>query len=699
MPSVTSVAKPSPALDTLWVSGDALGVSRQRVHQLYQKLAPLAVARKEGSVYLFRADHPEIAPRIARKASADAKWDLTGCSERQITDVRRKERILRTGQSRIPEIMTQRSCGRTVAVEWFCREQSVADKTYRRWESLYRTGGVKALVDTRGGNASGDVAFDEQAKEYGKALWLDERKWSAKLCYELTCAEAEKRGWIVGSYRTLLVYLKSIPRAVKILARHGNKAYESECAPRVKRDRSVICAGDWYCGDECTLDLYARAPNGKGGWKRIRPILTAWECERSRVFVGWHIDDRANSDTILAAFKMALRDWGTPRRVTVDNGHDYTSVAGVTKKTKRSAADSERVASVFTDLEISPHFTIPYNPQSKLIESHFNPVHERFDKLWESYCGNEPANRPEGANQIPPHALPTLEEVRQAFAAWLSAHHERPQNGNGMFGYSPLQSWEHFRPDVVRERIDDRRLDLLCARYHRQVTVSKHGVRYQGIDYDHPALFDLLGRKVWLKIDPDRADQVQVADVEHRRLICVAQRRELAGATQKDIRERQRAKAQRKKAIKKYVDTNHVDLDTDIDGLIRAQLARNQSQQQLLREAAGPERVQLVRPDVKSDCIAASRQVNRAFESASKDEGEGDTGDVYNILAAQADADQESGASLEIGDDDAIDFEAFADAIPFDPGRATDSEGDESADGFAALADLAPEVRRYGAAG
>lgn len=690
-----SPAQPFPALDTLWVSGDTLGVSRQRVHQLYQKLAPLAVARKEGTIYLFRADHPEIAPRIARKASADAKWDLTGCSERQIADVRRKERILRAGQSRIPEIMTERSCGRTVAVEWFCREQSVADKTYRRWESLYRTGGVKALVDTRGGNASGDVAFDERAKEYGKALWLDERKWSAKLCYELTCAEAEERGWIVGSYRTFLVYLKSIPRAVKILARHGNKAYESECAPRVKRDRSVICAGDWYCGDECTLDLYARAPNGKGGWKRIRPILTAWECEGSRIITGYKIDDRANADTILAAFKMALRKWGVPREVTIDNGHDYTASAGVNKRTKRSAADADRVASVFTDLDIQPHFAIPYNPQSKLIESFFKTVHERFDKLFDSYCGGSPDTRPEGANSIPIHQLPTVEEVEAEFGKWLAEfYHARPHSGGAMFDYTPLQAWEYFRSPQPRPPIDGERLDLLCSRYVGPVTVRKYGVLHRGLHYEHPSLLDLIGVKVWIRLDPDRADQVHVCDQTHKRYICTATAAELAGVSQKHVRDHQKAKSRRAKVVREYMNTRHVDLDTTVDGVIRAQMAAAKSRAADIRNAPAADRVQLVRPDIPADVI--SRQGAEppiAAAGGIEPSASDDLPNVYSIMADLADC-----PSPDIDDardeDNGVDLAALADAIPY-PCPATDGE-DDDADGFASLADMVPEVRYAG---
>lgn len=700
-------APAASAASAAWVEGSLLGVSARRINQLYHELVKIGAARREGRLYLFRRNHPVIRKLAARAAKASLSSDLTDCTESQRIGALRKERILRTAQREVAAYMAERGVGRTVAVEWYCtvrvpqvpelKSGAVPVGSFRRWEKLYRTGGLRALVDTRGGRQErGADAYSPEALQHGESLWLDDRKWSGKLCYELTAAEADTRGWTMPAYGTFMRHLKSISRAVKVLARHGNHAYESECAPRVKRDRSAIPAGDRYCGDEMTHDFYCRAPDGRGGWKRVRPILTAWQCERSRVFVGWHIDDRANTDTILAAFKGALRDWGTPWHVTIDNGHDYTCAAGETKSTKRSQTDREHVHSVFVDLDIEAHFTIPYNPQSKLIESNFNTVHERFDKLWDSYCGGSPEGRPEGACSIPVHLLPTLAEVRQAFAEWLTAFHARPHSGEGMCGYSPQQAWDHFAAPVRRERIEAARLDLLCSRYVGPRTVSKNGVSHRGIEYGRgdPRLLDIIGRKVWLRLDPDRADFVHVCDFATKRLLCTAQASDIAGASQADVRDHQRAKARRKRAVRAEWETRSAAVDTSVDGVIRAQVARAKSEQVRMADAAGPERVQLVRPDVTAEVVAASKRSRSAVDDDAADA----SAEIYSIFADIATFDA-------AGDDtgEADDFNDAGNALA-ELADLPDPDGlDDDAEGFAVLADLAHDGEerevRYGSAG
>jgi hypothetical protein len=265
-----------------------------------------------------------------------------------------------------------------------------------------------------------------------------------------------------------------------------------------------------------------------------------------------------------------------------------------------------------------------------------------------------------------------------------------------MFNYSPAQAWAHFQPPVVRERIDQARLDLLCCRYVGPRIVTNNGVSHRGIDYGRgdPKLLDLQGRKVWLKLDPERADRVQVCDHATRRLLCVAAASDIRGATQADVRDHQRAKARRKRAVRAEADTRHVDLDTSVDGVIRAQLARAQSRQVLLREAAGPERIQLVRPDVSAEVVAASKRVQPIVEPYSDEDAGG------NILSIYADlANVERAADDDVCDDGAAAVFSLADLADLPTGQ--DDPG--PVNGFAILADLAASARtpeaRYGTAG
>lgn len=695
----------APAVPAGFIAVEELGRSGRHARRLFDELAKLGAARRIGNARFVDGSHPAVKRRLRRVAADRSYEDLSGLTPKQIEGGNRWLRIIQAGRGEIAGYMARCGCNRMTAVEWFCRERCaelgfgmISVGTYRRREARYNRAGrdkLRSQIDTRGGRQDRVESCDPQAWQVFQSFYLDDRRRTVALCYELTAEVAARRGWAWPSLRTIQRrVIDDIPEDVRTLAREGERAYKSKCVPRAQRDRSVIPAGDRYCGDECTLDLYCRAQDGRGGWKRTRPILTAWLCERSRVFVGWHIADRANTDTILAAFKMGLHDYGTPRHVTIDNGHDYTCSAGVTKRTKRCAADRDRVAGVFADLEIIPHFAIPYNPQSKLLESSFRTVHERFDKLWESYCGGSPVTRPEGALDIPLHELPTIDQVRERFAAWLTAYHNRPHSAPDLFGYSPLQAWAQFQPAVRRERIDGARLDFLTCRYVGPRTVDKYGVRHRGVYYGlhSDQLAALQGRKVWLRIDPDRADFVWVCDFATKKPLLKAECNALAGATQADVRDAQRLKARRRRAVRAERETRCADIDTGIDAVIRAQVARVKSQRTQDQPPAGPPAagLQLVRPDLAAAIDAASKGDRSGRERRHADNV---LGDAFAILAERAD--EWAAGRGDEPDADGVDFADLAD-MELDPAQ---DAPDEDADGFAILADDLPEARRYGAAG
>lgn len=625
---------PPPADAGAWISAAKLGLSERSIRRLKKQLRRYgAVCEINGEVH-FQRNHPDICARM-REAQRDRSYeDLSAYTARQIEEARRRLTIVRAGRQAIPARDREAQCGRTKATEWFVTVYLVAHpelgfpeglplRTYYRWERRANAAGeypLRGLIDTRGrkepgrgGQEAAEPTRSPEAWDYFRSLYLKPNKLKMATCYDVTAQFAKEKGWSWPSYRTICRAVDAeIPKPTIILAREGRKAYESTCAPRTRRDRSEVYAGDHWCADECELDFFARWVDASGAWVRGRPVLTAWLDERSRLFVGWIISDRANSDTILGAFKMGVGQYGPPRKITCDNGKDYKAAAEV--KTKEGRAwreefDQERLAGVYADLGIEVNWCIPYRPQSKIIESHFRTVHERFDKpLFDSYCGNTPFTRPDGANKIPLADLPTLDEIRAKFAEWLEVHHNTPSSATDMLGLAPAAAFVNFRSPSPREVIDGARLDFLCAKFVGPRRVTKDGVRHNGITYGQglDQLLLLQGRKVWLRVDPDQADHVWVCDLETRMPIVKATNQRLAGATQADVRDGERTRARARRLHRQAMEAAPALLDTSTDAILKAMARKAKAERQPV-DAPSPVSISAVRPDIAAALAAKAK--------------------------------------------------------------------------------------------
>src|SRR5205823_740600 len=98
---------------------------------------------------------------------------------------------------------------------------------------------------------------------------------------------------------------------------------------------------------------------------------------------------------------------------------------GQTKKERqkriRLAVDETHRHGVFKSLAIDVHFSDPFNPNGKApIESGFRAM-GRFAKLFDSYCGEKPENRPERLKEVLKNLamVPTFAEVERRLADFI----------------------------------------------------------------------------------------------------------------------------------------------------------------------------------------------------------------------------------------------------------------------------------------
>lgn len=502
-----------------------------------------------------------------------------------------------------------------------CKVKKLKTRQLATFLSAYASGGIAALVPSWSGNK-------QKAESIGKAAFAQFMTFirsgtskSARDAYKLTrgAVLSEHPGdpdWAWPSYRTVLRQYQEVPTTERVLHEEGPHRFRAKCLPKISRSYEDIPAGTHLCGDVRTLDFMARVPDGAGGWKRTRLKLTAWLDVRARFLAGWCIADEANSDTILASFKLACETLETiPVEVTIDNGKDYRAVGGrANRHRKWDEFDSKRVLSAFERLGVEVHYALVKHPWSKMIESWFTKVKSGFDMWFPGFWGGSPGERPWDAERWTREhiqQLPTRLEVEQAFSEFLAALHEEQVGGDGMFGLCPRQAVSQYftmRPRPVHASV----LSLVCCRMHGPVKVKRDGIRHDNIWYGKhdEEIWRRYGTEVWYLTDPVEADRITLCD-EKGVPLCVAFADRNIGQSRSEVRAAQRMKRSAERTVKKYADARDNLIATPIQRIAKLRAAEAKSRQIADDDLPPPpqaDALRVVRPEV----AAAAGELERA---------------------------------------------------------------------------------------
>ena len=159
----------------------------------------------------------------------------------------------------------------------------------------------------------------------------------------------------------------------------------------------------------------------------------------------------------------------------------------------------------------------------------------QFSKLWKSYRGSTPEDRPEAANDAwnNPESLPTLEAFDSAFRQWLAAfYHAQASTGKILKGKSPAEvraAAAALRSPVSEE---DLRRAFLRTLPHNPRTIHAGGVvRACGRNYQSDTLWNLMAktRMVVVKVDPDDVSRLYAFTEDGRDLGVVHEVQSVAG--------------------------------------------------------------------------------------------------------------------------------------------------------------------------
>lgn len=460
--------------------------------------------------------------------------DLTGLTDEQRDAVLHKEETVKA-------YIAARSASVTLGLieeevkQRFLQErarlgQAISRATLHNWLAEWNASGRAGLIDKRWSqqqSAKGEAAYPVY-RETLLRLYLTQRQLRIRKCHDMACYASEERGENPPGYKTAQRIIAALPPAVVTAKREGKKALLDKHTPYIERDYSTIGSNEIWCSDHHRLDVMILHEG-----QHVRPWLHVWQDMRSRKIVGWSIvcvDPSA--DLILTTFNLAVKAFGPPASVYIDNGRDFDAKAlqGVTKRQRRaganpnmqSAADVRRFGGAFALLSIEVIHCWPYHGQSKPVERFFRTVCDDFSRTFETYCGKDTVSRPE---DLPQHLAngkaPTLDEVRRDFNDWLAGcYNGKVHMGDSMHGRSP----DSVHIEELRERraVSHDLLDFACMPRVR-ARVRQNGVHYAGISYgkSEPALHRIDGQDVMLAINVNDLRSVIVCSLEGS-VICRA---------------------------------------------------------------------------------------------------------------------------------------------------------------------------------
>jgi transposase InsO family protein len=439
--------------------------------------------------------------------------------------------------------------------------KSICQSTLYTWLGKYQSHDEAGLVPQYRERGGYGASLDKSIKEKIWFYYLNKNKPSvAQVIRQL----AEKEG-IEASPNKVYRYIQyEIPGSVKDYFRRGKKYFHDHYESYINIDYSRYRSMEMAVYDHKTLDFASRVKRADG-WHRVRLVLTCILDKRSRMILGWWIDEVPSTVTIIRATRMMVEKYGCPESGQFDNGKDFTSYwfsgdSWNEQHNKFGKREREIMSFVTGDLGMASIFTEPYHGQSKHIARAFGFFAGEFDKSFESYLGSNTSDRHDesrlyvgsfdGAPKRPVEELPTLEETRALFAKFAEWYNTKwKHSGQGMNGRTPEQVFD----ENLRGRRD---LPEGWAKYvwtRREVkTVQRDGVSSEGLWYYNPAMQAITGQEVELRVSIDDIGKAYIFNRSGEYLYEASSEFRDSGITEENVRNVRRLRRQAKKHLEEY---------------------------------------------------------------------------------------------------------------------------------------------------
>lgn len=365
--------------------------------------------------------------------------------------------------------------------------------------------GLNGLLSRHGQHLRGSSVQDNYF-DYFKNLYLIEGAPSIRTCWDLTLGYAIRE--FNADRETFPSFMafkrrldKEIPKQSIYLARYGQSAWNKKYGGYINRDYSNITCNEVWVSDHAQIDIACFDADGKV----VFPWVTAWRDYKSGKWLGWILQTKnPNSDFIFQSFYYAAQEFGLPKDVIIDNGKDYRSkdFAGG-RSNFRVDVSKGQTSAMLKELNVTVHFALPYNAQTKPIERDFLKIKELLSKHCKGYRGGNVVERPEKlAQEIKTGKIMQFEDFKKIFDKFiLNVLNKKPSLGKNLNGMCPDELFYKGYSEKITPSKDA--LKLFCMRTSRNFTIGRNGIqdRQLGITYWADWMITKTGLKVYLRRD------------------------------------------------------------------------------------------------------------------------------------------------------------------------------------------------------
>jgi putative transposase len=418
----------------------------------------------------------------------------------------------------------------------------ISESTLRRWHKTWKKDkDWRSLIPQwKSGNVGHEVPTEDFNWIIGMLHSDDKPSISSALRWWHLKLRTEGRAQPVSD--------RTMRRAIDVFAqkhagrwtymRRGAKYFREHYLPSVLQDGSGIRVGDLWYSDGCTLNIEVMNPYTQ---KPCRPTFVPFMDYTSRMIVGFDLDFTENRRVIASAYRNAITLWGfVPLYVKWDNGKAFRSLQG----TKLNRRELEELRQLERDeiAEISGNIyatgvleilnSLPYNPTGKpQIERWFGTLDNGFERYMPGYRGNSIGMKPAHLMRNEKH-LQALNEKRKGndiltvteakiLLQWWIIEVYGMEAHEGLGGRKPWEVWQEGikQIDESRRRNPEELWYLMLTQEVKKL--DRGGVKVRGLWYYDEALFDYVGRKVYVRYDQMDDRYVFVYD-ELNKPICRA---------------------------------------------------------------------------------------------------------------------------------------------------------------------------------
>ncbi len=418
----------------------------------------------------------------------------------------------------------------------------ISAKLLYDWMDKLKKG--ESLIDKRGGYNRGQSSIPKYYQEFFLSLYLQQSKPPFDACLRRTQNEANKNGDVIQGTKAFKNLLKNMDASIIARAREGQKYFEDNFMPTMQRDYSSILPNDIWVSDHHLWDVFVRIPDGKGGWKPVRPWGSYWMDMRTRkVLFGFIREESPNSDIVLLSFGMAVEKYGIPKKVYLDNGKDYKArdlfypEGHLSKQDKQNKEIVQQgiskeelkksYSSLAGNLQMEVTYAIPYNARAKPIERLFNTLENDFGKFYPSYAGSNAKKRPEDLKDLDIMEMVTMEEFIEQHKKFIEdIYNNSPHSGNSMDNKSP--NYWYATLEFSKRTMASEALYFTLMRSSRPRKIQKEGINFNKELYLNAEFQNHVGAEIFVRYNPVKPEIIYVFDINEN-FLFIAERREKYG--------------------------------------------------------------------------------------------------------------------------------------------------------------------------